>query len=217
MMHLHRCASAFCVPGLPLQRIRTIWNKIPSPRCCTTSPEHSRRIFVGNACLALAGITLHQVVPTEAAEKLSKLESAVVPVVMCRKVMKPVARYIEEGSWDKGRTNVNYCTRVLALRSHMRQAAEELGGDEFYEGMDIMGEIVNTMTQLDASLYTPLFIASDEGISFEQRKYQTEARAYYKEALEDLDRFLSIVPTDSLERAKKVADEARYEIRVDRE
>lgn len=139
------------------------------------------------------------------------------PVVMCRTIMRPVARYIDEGSWDRGRTNVNYCTRVLALRSRMREAAEQLEGDEFYEGMDIMGEIANTMSQLDASLYTPLFIASDEGVSVEQRKYQTQARGYYKEAVEYLDRFLGIMPTDSLERAEKVANEARYEIKMDKE
>lgn len=99
----------------------------------------------------------------------------------------------------------------------MREAAEQLEGDGFYDGMDIMGEITNTMTQLDASLYTPLFIASDEGISVEQRKYQTQARGFYKEAVEYLDRFLSIVPSESLEQAKRVADEARYEIRIEKE
>lgn len=99
----------------------------------------------------------------------------------------------------------------------MRDAAEQLEGDSFYEGMDIMGEMANTMTQLDASLYTPLFIASDEGVSVEQQKYQTQARGYYGDAVAYLERFLSMVPPESLDRAKRVADNAPYEIKMEKE
>lgn len=137
------------------------------------------------------------------------------PVVMCRTIMSPVKRYISEGAWDKGRTNVNYCTRVLALRSRMRDAAEQLEGDDFYEAMEIMGEMSNTMTQLDASLYTPLFIPADEGISVEQRKYQTQAFAFYEDAVGYLDSFLGKVPGASLEKARTAAAAEKYEIRME--
>ena len=178
----------------------------------------SRRTFLRDvACTGVATVGLLSLLPApcRAVETLSSLEKNVVPVVMCRKIMSPVRRYIEEGEWDKGRTNVNYCTRVLALRKRMKDAAEQLDGDAFYDAMDIMGEMTTTMTQLDASLYTPLFIPSDEGISVEQKKYQKEAMLFYNDALQYLDTFLSKVPGEALEKAKLAAAKAKYEIRFE--
>lgn len=129
--------------------------------------------------------------------------------------MTPVSRYIEEGQWDKGRTNVNYCTRILAVRRNMRDSADLLQGDNYYDAMDIMGELDNTMTQLDASLYTPLFIPADDGISPEQQKYQTQARAFYAQAIDLLDGFISLVPETELADARRRAANARYEIKFE--
>ncbi|KAI0558864.1 hypothetical protein FGB62_182g136 [Gracilaria domingensis] len=131
---------------------------------------------------------------------------------MCRKIMTPVKRYIDEGAWDKGRTNVNYCTRVLALRKNMKVVAEQLRGDAYYDALDIAADLDNTMTQLDASLYTPLFIPADEGVSVEQRKYQQQASLYYADAVNYIETFLTKVPTDVLDRARGKAAAARYEI-----
>lgn len=99
----------------------------------------------------------------------------------------------------------------------MRDTAELLGGDEFYEGIDIMAEISNIMTQLDASLYTPLFIPADEGISLGQRRYQNEAFAYYDDAVNYLESFLRIVPEGPLENARRAAAAAKYEIRIEQQ
>lgn len=126
--------------------------------------------------------------------------------------MTPVRRYIDEGAWDKGRTNVNYCTRILALRKNMKTVAEQLSGDDYYDALDITADLDNTMTQLDASLYTPLFIPADDGVSVEQAKYQRQASEYYSNALDYIDSFLSKLPTDVLERARSKAAAAKYEI-----
>lgn len=180
----------------------------------------SRRRFLQDAArIGIANVALVPLMPppSRAADKLTLLEKNVVPVVMCRAVMSPVRRYIEEGAWDKGRTNVNYCTRVLGLRSRMRDAAQQLEGDAFYDAMDIMSEMSNIMTQLDASLYTPLFIPADEGISVEQQKYQQQAFGFYNDAVQYLDSFLSKVPGNALEKAKQAAAKEKYEIKVELE
>lgn len=97
----------------------------------------------------------------------------------------------------------------------MKDAAEQLEGDDFYDAMDIMSEMPNTMSQLDASLYTPLFMAADEGISVEQKKYQQQAFGFYNDALQYLDSFLSKVPGNVLENANQAAAKAKYEIKVE--
>lgn len=153
-----------------------------------------------------------------AAKKGAKLDKLTAPIIMCRRVMEPVGRYIEEGAWDKGRTNVNYCTRVLAMRKNMRDAADLLTGDAYYDALDIMGEMVNNMSQLDASLYTPLFIPADDGqVTVEQGKYQTQARDFYKDALNGLDQFLTLIPKDIMEKATFIANATKYEIPIEHE
>lgn len=152
------------------------------------------------------------------AKKPADLESVTAPIVMCRRVMTAVDRYIEEGAWDKGRTNVNYCTRVLAMRRNMRDAAELLEGDAYYDALDTMGEMDNVMSQLDASLYTPLFIPGDDGaITVEQTKYQQQAREFYRLALDGFDKFLSVIPDEVLKRAVDIADRTKFEIRLELE
>lgn len=149
----------------------------------------------------------------QARAKNTSLETMTAPIVMCRRVMNPVLRYIDQGAWDKGRTNVNYCTRVLGMRRNMRDAAELLQGDAYYDALDTMGEMDNIMSQLDASLYTPLFIPGEDGqITIEQNRYQVDARGFYAQAIDGLDKFLSVVPSDILNKAIAIADDTKYEI-----
>lgn len=129
--------------------------------------------------------------------------------------MTPVRRYIEEGEWDRSRTNINYCTRILALKKNIRKSADFLEGDAFYDALDIAGELENIMTQLDATVYTPLFIPSDDGVSVEQRKYQKQAFAFYDMAIENIDSFLAVVPPPELAKAREKAKGEKYEIPVE--
>ena len=197
---------------------------VRGPRCqcnqksTAISKQSRRRVLQYISLLPLASkLVLDHPSPANAISREKKLESMVTPVIMCQTIMTPVRRYIEEGAWDKGRTNVNYCTRVLALRKNMKETAELLDGDSYFDAMDIMGEMSNTMTQLDASLYTPLFIPSDEGISVEQMRYQREARSFYQDAIKYLDDFLKCIPTDIVSSAKASAAKAKYEIKFEAE
>lgn len=144
-------------------------------------------------------------------------KQAVVPIAMCQYVLNPVERYIKEGSWDRARTNVNYCTRVLAVRKNMQAAAKFLSGDGYYDGMEIAGDVENLFTQLDASVYTPIFIPSDDGVSLEQRKYQTEAFDYLKDIVDCLDRFLRLFSDEDREYGMQAARSAKYQIIVDKQ
>lgn len=171
-----------------------------------------RRALLRLCPLALAAACAR---PASGDAGLSALETAAVPVAMCRKVLRPVARYIEAGEWDRGRTNVNYCTRVLALPKRIKEAAEFLDDAGYFTAMDAAGELDNLLSQLDASLYTPLFIPSDEGISLPQRKYQDQAREFYAASIAYLDAVLDVLPAESAEKARRAADASKYQIRIE--
>lgn len=207
---------AFQAPPLP-HRPRVAWRHCPRcshPTARYLSRREALRLLVTVPLLAVPSIS--NAASSDAAA-LTELERAATPVVMCRSVMTPVKRYITDGSWDKGRTNVNYCTRVLALRKNMSAAAELMDDDGFYEGMEIMADLQIIMTQLDASLYTPLFIPSDEGISVEQKVYQNQAFTFYADAISRLDRFLQLLPSESLQKARVAAAGSAYEIAIEKE
>lgn len=186
---------------------------------CTSKRNLTRREAIQLLTIAPVGflsLTTNAIDVKAAAKKSVNLEKLTAPIIMCRRVMEPVGRYIEEGAWDKGRTNVNYCTRVLAMRKNMRDAADQLSGDAYYDALDIMGEMVNNMSQLDASLYTPLFIPADDGqVTSEQGKYQSQARGFYKDALDGLNSFLNLIPEEVMKIATAIADKTKYEIPIE--
>lgn len=179
----------------------------------------TRRTLLRTALIALSSFLLLRfpnMTPPVHAATAAQLERLITPIVMCQRLMTPVDKYITDGAWDKGRTNVNYCTRVLAMRRNMKDAAQLLQGDAYYDALDIMGDMENIMSQLDASLYTPLFIPADEGdITPEQSKYQTQARGFYMQAVDGFDRFLKLVPDDVLVKATDLANNAKYEINIE--
>lgn len=148
------------------------------------------------------------------------VESELTPVVMCRTVLNPVRRYIETGQWDSARTNVNYCSRVLGLKKRMRGAGEFLEGDAYYDALEIAADLEINLTQLDASVYTPLFISGSDddpyGISVEQRKYLNAGLNYYDVAVGQLDDYLSKFPSDVLETVRDLASKQSYEIKVEK-
>ena len=95
----------------------------------------------------------------------------------CRAALPPIRSYLKAGKWDKARTNVNYCTRVLRLSTSIRSYATALGGDAYYDALDVLSDVMNLTTQLDASAYTAGFIPADEGeIPLEAKKYMEQVR-----------------------------------------
>jgi len=91
--------------------------------------------------------------------------------------LPPIRGYLKAGKWDKARTNVNYCTRVLRLSTNIRTYATALGGGPYYDALDVPPDVMNLTTQLDASAYTAGFIPADEGeIPLEAKKYMEQVR-----------------------------------------
>lgn len=172
---------------------------------------------------AAIGLGAQLVLPFNAAvvfgKEVPSLETELTQIVMSRSVLNPVGRYIRTGQWDRARTNVNYCTRVLALKKRIRKAAEYLEGDAYYTFLELATELEDTLVQLDATVYTPIFISGaddDEyGVSVEQRKYQNDAVKYYDTVLENFDVLFNNVPDAALQNARDAARKQKYEIPVE--
>jgi hypothetical protein len=135
-------------------------------------------------------------------------------VMVCRELLEPIPRYVESGSWDKARSNVNYCTRTLRLHTALRAVTDRLLTPEYdlekhESAMRVSSDLPNVMTQLDATLYTPIFMASDQGVSPAQRKYGDEALGYLEQAKQMLDHYLSLLPSEVTARNAAAAAQMR--------
>ncbi|KAJ8905414.1 hypothetical protein NDN08_001921 [Rhodosorus marinus] len=169
-----------------------------------------RRMMLG----ALAGLMVMGVSGPAAASKMSPIDTSLLRICECERVMKPVRKYIAKGEWDRARTNINYCTRNLRLKTNMKIFSEIM--DDPLEGIEIMADLENVFTQMDASVYTPIFIPSDEGISPEQEKYQKQAFLYYEQAMRMLGDYLALVPQDKKVGAfREAAKRSIFEIKVE--
>eukprot|EP00188_Purpureofilum_apyrenoidigerum_P002086 Plantae.Rhodophyta-Purpureofilum_apyrenoidigerum.ctg22422.p1 GENE.Plantae.Rhodophyta-Purpureofilum_apyrenoidigerum.ctg22422~~Plantae.Rhodophyta-Purpureofilum_apyrenoidigerum.ctg22422.p1 ORF type:complete len:231 (+),score=50.89 Plantae.Rhodophyta-Purpureofilum_apyrenoidigerum.ctg22422:82-693(+) len=193
-----------------LGRCRQQW--AVSVRMSAASKE--ARIPRRDALRLLGLITAGVAAAPALAGKDNKFETGLRGVCECERVMQPVRKYIEAGQWDKARTNINYCTRNLRLKTVMKQTSDFF--EDPLEGIEIMAEMENTFTQLDASVYTPIFIPADDGvITPEQKKYQTQAFMYLDEALDYLSNFLKLAPEDKVKKAREEAAKSRFEIKVE--
>lgn len=184
----------------------------------TLSGAPSRRALLRSGVLAAAALAL----PGAAARAAPKpnpnaARDAVTTVAMCLRVLAPVERYVREGAWDRARTNVNYCSRVLAVRPKMLGGADTLVDDEAYlSAMEAVAEVPNLFTMLDAALYTAVFIPADDGqVVLEQRQYQEAAWRALDDSCRYLVQYLDQFPSDMVATAKEVAGTSRYEIKVE--
>lgn len=111
----------------------------------------------------------------------------------CRAALRPIRGYLNAGKWDKARTNVNYCTRVLRLATNIRLYAGALGGNAYYDALDVLSDVMTWTTQLDASAYSAGFIPATEGeIPAEAQKYREQGLLFLDEAEGLMDQLLAL-------------------------
>jgi hypothetical protein len=172
-----------------------------------TTQEMARK-----TCLALVTLVWCFVSPALAYDE--NMESALVPIVQCRQLLDSVEGYLNNANWDKARTNVNYCTRVLRLKTNMKNVTSLLSEDNLKDkAIEYTVDIDNAMTQLDASAYTPNFIPSDTGgITDQNQKYQMQAKNFYYKVIQELDAFLGLAPAEELKNAQDKASKLVPEV-----
>lgn len=121
--------------------------------------------------LLIAVPTLTQTVNSRAmaaAPSEEKYLDALATLITCKKVLETVDQYIEVQAYDSARTNVNYLLNQLFLEKKVQMLIQQsLDFSEDSDAVDVAQEagnrVSNTAIQLDSTLYTCVFIPSDDG------------------------------------------------------
>jgi hypothetical protein len=103
-----------------------------------------------------------------AAPSEEKYLDALATLITCKKVLETVDQYIEVQAYDSARTNVNYLLNQLFLEKKVQMLIQQsLDFSEDSDAVDAAQEagnrVSNTAIQLDSTLYTCVFIPSDDG------------------------------------------------------
>lgn len=103
-----------------------------------------------------------------AAPSEEKYLDALATLITCKKVLESVDQYIEVQAYDNARTNVNYLLNQLFLEKKVQMLIQQsLDFSEDSDAVDAAQEagnrVSNTAIQLDSTLYTCVFIPSDDG------------------------------------------------------
>lgn len=148
--------------------------------------------------------------------KKSMVESLSV-ILASKKILIPVQKYIEIGQYDPGRTNVNYCTKILRIRrafdNVVLQAQDNpsVDLDKLDAAIELTAVADNNFSQLDSSIYTLIFIPNEGNeLPPNSRKYLVMAQDYYKTVMDSIDAALALGSPQELNEAQKLADTMEY-------
>eukprot|EP01037_Dinobryon_pediforme_P019358 gene19358-19768_t len=123
-------------------------------------------------------------------------------------IVKPTQTFVEAQAYDRARTN-------LQLQLQKRLTLLIQNSIDFCEDMDAIdaaqeagNRLTNTLIQYDSTVYTCVFIPSDDGtVPPSAEKYRKQSKDFYKSFNNDLDVVLAVASADQLARAQKLADQ----------
>lgn len=148
--------------------------------------------------------------------KKSMVESLSV-ILASKKILTPVQRYIEIGQYDPGRTNVNYCTKILRVRRALDNVVSQaqdnpsIDLDKLDAAIELTAVADNNFSQLDSSIYTLIFIPNEGNeLPPNSRKYLVMAQDYYKTVMDSIDAALALGSPQELDQAQKLADKMEF-------
>jgi|EP00624_Nannochloropsis_granulata_P000985 hypothetical protein len=155
-------------------------------------PEHSATVLDRKAALqqgavltsAFLFVTGASPLPVRAKDNKPaalSFEECVSKLLLSKKVLQPVAKYIKIGQYDPARTNIKYVTNQFRLKKAMERIVllafeKDVSQSKLDEAAEVTAVIDNTLSQLDSSVYTQIFIPTDGEISPDALKYQKQVR-----------------------------------------
>lgn len=133
-------------------------------------------------------------------------------LIVTKKILEPVEKYIQDAVYDAARTNVNYCLNFLQLQKSVETVLK--GSIEYAEDSDMIEKsseasqrLTNTAVQLDSTIYTCVFIPSEDGeVTPTQEKYRKQSYGFLKDLNNDLDTMISLATEKQLSTAKTQAE-----------
>lgn len=163
---------------------------------------------------SLAFLSAVSVAPTTAQAKESKpagapFEEGLSYLLAAKKVLDPVKKYITIGQFDPARSNIKYASIQLRLKKNMERTIQlALERDADVDKIDAAAEgtavIDNTLSQLDSSVYTQIFIPSEGELNPAAFKYRDQAFGFYNEVMTSIDNVLALASPEDIKAAEKL-------------
>ena len=138
--------------------------------------------------------------------------AALASIIEAKDVIKPVKNFIELQAYDNARTNIKYVINQMQLQKKTDALIQNsLDVTEDSDAIDLAADansrILNTANQLDSTIYTCVFIPSEDGtISATQEKYRQQSYTFYNSLLKDFDDVIKVAPDAQLKEAQAIAD-----------
>ena len=170
-----------------------------------------RRAF--GAWIATASILFNQplLYPATAADDAAYLQS-LAGVLEAKAVLKKVPQFVSLQAYDNARTNIKYCLNQLRLQKQLDTlVTNSIDFSEDPDAIDAAAEastrIANTATQLDSTVYTLIFIPTEDGeLPPSAEKYIKQSNGFYSSLENDLDVMLKVASDSQLSEAQTIAD-----------
>jgi hypothetical protein len=133
-------------------------------------------------------------------------------IITSKKILEPTDKYIEYQAYDNARTNVNYILNQLQLQKSVKILVQS--SIDFCDDMDAIdaaqeagNRVANTAIQLDSTIYTCIFIPSDDGtVPPSAEKYRKQAYGYLESLRSDFDILLKVATDDIIKKANAKSD-----------
>ena len=170
-----------------------------------TSSKSLAAVFLSTAMLAVPTN------PAHAATSESAYISSIASVIEAREVLAPVLPYVKNQAYDNARTNIKYCLNQLRLQKQLDTLVQNsIDFSEDADAIDAAQEastrITNTATQLDSTIYTLIFIPSDDGLPPPSaEKYIKQSADEFADLNRDLDVMLKLPTAAQMQEAQSLA------------
>lgn len=123
---------------------------------------------------------------------------ALATIIAVKRIFEPTKKMVFDQAYDKARTNIKYCLNQLQLQKKVtvlvRNSIDFCDDMELVEAAQEAGNrLTNTAIQFDSSIYTCVFIPTDDmSIPPNAEKYRKDAFNFYDAFNQDCDILLAV-------------------------
>lgn len=166
---------------------------------------------IGKAASLLTIFTLNGASANAKAASIDDFLGSLATMIVAKQVMQPTKAYVERQAYDAARSNIKYILNDLQLQKQVLNLVQN--SIEFVDDMDAIdaaqeagNRIANTAIQYDSTVYTCVFIPSDDGtVPPSAEKYRTQAYNFYTAFNNDIETLLKLANEEQLQKAQEFA------------
>lgn len=119
---------------------------------------------------------------------------------------------------DNARTNIKYILNQLQIQNQIKSLVQL--SIDFCDDMEVIdaaqeagSKIANTLIQFDSTVYTCVFIPSDDGtVPPSAEKYRKQTIGFYNSFVDDMNALLRVGSSDQLASARALANKALLDV-----